>query len=57
MQHFLKSNAGAARAGIVTAEFFEQFFVPVYDAVTVFDACFRWESFLAFTAGLETNVG
>jgi hypothetical protein len=38
MQHFLKPAAGAARAGIVPAEFFDEFLVAMDDSEAALDA-------------------
>jgi hypothetical protein len=50
MQQFLKPTIRTAGTGIVTTEFFEQFFVAVNDADAAFDVGFRRESPSAFAA-------
>src|SRR5687767_13038560 len=57
MQQFLKPTAGPARAWIVSPELFQKFLVPVYNAISAFDAGFRREPLAAFTRRLETEIG
>jgi hypothetical protein len=40
MQHFLKPTAGAARAGIIPAELFDEFLVVMDDSEAALDASF-----------------
>jgi hypothetical protein len=56
MQQFLKPTAGIARAGIIPPEFFEEFLVPVNDAVTAFYPGFGRESLSTFTRRLESKM-
>jgi len=57
MQHFLKATARAAGAGIVAAQFFEEFLVAVDNPETAFYVGFRGETAAAFTASLERKRG
>jgi len=56
-QQFLKQAPGAAGAGIVAAQLFEQFLVPVDDPLAFLDLGLGREALLAFTRGLETTGG
>jgi hypothetical protein len=55
MQHFLKTPPGAAGAGVVSAEFFEQFFVAVDDPEAALDAGFGGVAFPAFAAYFKSR--
>jgi hypothetical protein len=55
MQHFLKTPPGAAGAGVVSAEFFEQLFIAVDDPVAAFDAGFGWVALAAFAAHFKSR--
>jgi len=57
MQQFLKPTAGVARATIIPPELFEEFLVPVHDALATLYAGFGRESFPTFTRRLETKIG
>ena len=57
MQQFLKPAAGVAWARVVTAELFEEFFIPVHYAMAAFDPGFRRESLPTLTRCLETRTG
>jgi len=55
MQHFLKTPPGSAGAGVVAAEFLEQFFVAVDDPQTALYARFGWIAFAAFAARFKSS--
>jgi hypothetical protein len=57
MQHFLKPAAGAAWAGIVSAKFFDEFLIAVYDPETVLHVRLGRESFAALANALERRIG
>jgi len=57
MQHCLKPAIGPTWARIIAAELFEEFLVPVHDAVAAFDPGFRRESLPTLTCCLETRTG
>ncbi len=56
-QQFLKAFAGAAGAGVFSAELFEQFLVAMNDPHAAFDVRFGWEAALALTGALESRAG
>jgi hypothetical protein len=56
MQHFLKAFIGAARAWIVAAELFEEFFIAVYDAKPALDVRFGRIAATTLTGALESSV-
>jgi hypothetical protein len=55
MQHFLKPARGSARAQVVAAELFAQFFIAMDDAMTALHARFGRETAAALTASLESR--
>jgi hypothetical protein len=55
MQQFLKSLVGAAGAGVVAAEFFEELLVAVDDADAAFHVRFGREASAALTGALESR--
>lgn len=57
MQHFLKTPPGTARAGVVSAELFDELLVAVHDLHTPFHAGLGREALSAFTDGLERRHG
>ena len=57
MQHFLKPAAGAARARIVSAKFFDEFLIAVYDPETALHLRLGRESFAALANALERRIG
>jgi len=57
MQQFLKPTAGVARAPIIPPELFEEFLVPVHDALAALYPGFGREPLPAFTGRLETRIG
>ncbi len=54
MQHFLKPFSRTTWAGIVTSQFFEQFFVAVNDAQATFDLDFGREALPPLAHDLKT---
>jgi hypothetical protein len=55
MQHFLKTPPGAAGAGVVPAEFLEQFFVAVDNLVTALYAGLGGIALPAFAAHFKSR--
>ena len=53
MQHFLKQAPGSTRAGIFSAELFDQFLAAVHDANTAFHMGLGRETASAFAHGFK----
>ena len=56
-QQFLKPAAGAARARVVSAKFFDEFLIAVYDPEAALDVGIGRESFAALANALERRIG
>ena len=56
-QHFLKLTTGAARARIVSAKFFDEFLIAMYDPEAALHVRLGWESFAALANALERRIG
>jgi hypothetical protein len=52
----LKAAAGTARAQVVTAEFFDEFFFAVNHSGSALHFGFGWIALAALTAALESRV-
>jgi hypothetical protein len=55
-QQRLKAAAGATRAQVVAAEFFDEFFLAVDHARAALHFSFGWIALAALTAALESRV-
>jgi hypothetical protein len=54
MQHFLKRPPGVAWARIVSTEFFQQFFITMYNPESLLHLRLGWEAVPALTGDLES---